>query len=65
MGFKLKEWKNAGLQNVHFFIHQNLEVESPLLAAYFIKKINAEFGLKLTIPNQKDESNNNGQISLL
>lgn len=58
---RLKEWKTLGLENIHFFIHQNLEVESPLLAAYFIKKINKEFNLSLKIPNEE----NNQQMSLL
>lgn len=58
---RLKEWKTLGLDNIHFFIHQNLEVESPLLAAYFIKKINKEFNLSLKIPNEE----NNQQMSLL
>ncbi len=49
---RLKEWTNLGLKNIHFFVHQNLEVESPLLAAYFIKKLNSELGTSLTIPNE-------------
>ena len=60
---RLKEWTELGLQNIHFFIHQNLEVESPLLASYFIKKVNAEFGLDLKIPNE--DKGNSGQTSLL
>ena len=60
---RLKEWNELGLQNIHFFIHQNLEVESPLLAAYFIKKVNTEFGLGLKIPNE--DKDNSGQTSLL
>lgn len=62
---KLKEWIDAGLQNIHFFIHQNLEVESPLLATHFINNINSEFGLNLRIPHQKDDTDSNGQMSLL
>lgn len=58
---RLKEWSNLGLNNIHFFIHQNLEVESPLLAAYFIKKLNNELGVDLKIPNEE----NNQQMSLL
>ncbi|WP_299158608.1 DUF72 domain-containing protein [uncultured Tenacibaculum sp.] len=58
---RLKEWSNLGLENIHFFIHQNLEVESPLLAAYFIKKLNKELGVNLKIPNEE----NNQQMSLL
>ena len=58
---RLKEWTILGLENIHFFIHQNLEVESPLLAAHFIKKINKELGVNLKIPNEK----NNQQMTLL
>ncbi|QTE23147.1 DUF72 domain-containing protein [Polaribacter cellanae] len=61
---KLKQWKEAGLQNIHFFIHQNIELASPLLAAHFIKKINLAFNLGLKIPNEK-KTDKNGQTSLL
>ncbi|WP_420573418.1 DUF72 domain-containing protein [Kordia sp.] len=47
---RLEQWISFGLKNIHFFIHQNLEVESPLLAAYFIKKLNQRLGSNLTIP---------------
>lgn len=47
---RLKKWREQGLQQVYFFIHQNNEVESPLLAGYFIKKINDALQLNLTIP---------------
>ncbi|WP_299836543.1 DUF72 domain-containing protein [uncultured Tenacibaculum sp.] len=52
---RLEEWVNLGLRNIHFFVHQNLEVESPLLAAYFIKNLNKRLNLSLKIPNQKEE----------
>ena len=48
---RLKEWKDQGVKEIDFFIHQNIEVESPLLSAYFIEKLNAELGYDLTIPN--------------
>ena len=47
---RIKLWKNQGLRHLYFFVHQNLEKESPLLSAYFIKKLNAEFGLDLKVP---------------
>lgn len=53
---RLKEWVDLGLQNIHFFIHQNLEVESPLLASYFIKKLNKELNLNLKTPNQEQQT---------
>ena len=52
---RLKEWKELGLRNVHFFIHQNIEESSPLLASYFIKKINTVLGTNLKIPNEEQQ----------
>lgn len=49
---RLKQWKNQGIKEIDFFIHQNIEKESPLLSAYFIKKLNAELGYFLTVPNE-------------
>ena len=47
---RLREWHDAGLRNIHFFVHQNLELASPLLSAYFIEKINKELSVKLHVP---------------
>ncbi|MDR2273443.1 MAG: DUF72 domain-containing protein [Sphingobacterium sp.] len=55
----LKLWRDNGLQKLYFFIHQNVEIESPLLATHFIKKINETFDLNLKHPNK-----NGGQNSL-
>lgn len=52
---RIAEWKKNGLENLYFFVHQNHELESPLLSAYFIEKLNDKFGLKLHIP-QKPEA---------
>jgi uncharacterized protein YecE (DUF72 family) len=52
---RLKLWKNQGIKEINFFIHQNIEKESPLLSAYFIKKINTELGYALKIPNEADQ----------
>ncbi|CAM1372462.1 DUF72 domain-containing protein [Tenacibaculum xiamenense] len=59
---RLKEWKELGLENIHFFIHQNLEVESPLLASHFIKDLNKRLDTSLKIPNESQENN---QMTLL
>lgn len=48
---RLKEWQEQGIKEIDFFIHQNIEKESPLLSAYFIKKLNEELGSNLKIPN--------------
>lgn len=46
----LSVWKEEGLQNLYFFVHQNLEKASPLLSAYFIKNMNEERKTDLHIP---------------
>jgi len=43
-------WVGQGLRDVNFFVHQNIELESPFLAAYFIEKLNNKFGLDLRVP---------------
>lgn len=48
---RLKKWVDQGLQNLHFFVHQNDEKESPKLAAHFIDKLNNELGTNLKVPN--------------
>ncbi|WP_298535250.1 DUF72 domain-containing protein [uncultured Algibacter sp.] len=52
---RLKLWKDQGVKEIDFFIHQNIEKESPLLSAYFIKKINSELGYNLKTPNEDDQ----------
>jgi uncharacterized protein YecE (DUF72 family) len=47
---RLKKWVESGLRDIYFFVHQNIEMESPFLSAYFIEKLNKEFGLILPIP---------------
>jgi uncharacterized protein YecE (DUF72 family) len=52
---RLKTWRGLGLREIYFFVHQNIEMESPLLSAYFIGKLNEAFGLTLQIPKMKGE----------
>lgn len=53
---RLKSWKEHGLEKLYFFVHQNIEKESPLLSAHFIKLLNNELGTNLKIPNEdKDQ----------
>lgn len=51
---RIVAWRKAGLQSLYFFVHQNVELESPLLAAYFIKKLNKVFDLQLKVPDKPD-----------
>lgn len=52
---RLKDWKEQGIKEIDFFIHQNIEKESPLLSVYFIKKLNDQLGYSLTIPNNDSQ----------
>ena len=52
---RLQQWKQKGLRKVNFFVHQNMELESPLLSAYFIKKLNENLGCNLTVPKTKND----------
>jgi uncharacterized protein YecE (DUF72 family) len=47
---RLKTWIEKGLRDINFFVHQNIEMESPFLSAYFIEKLNKQFDLTLQIP---------------
>lgn len=48
---RLAQWKEQGIEEIDFFIHQNVEEESPRLAAYFAKKLNTTLGTDLHVPN--------------
>ncbi len=58
---RLKQLKEQGLKNIHFFVHQNIEKESPLLSAHLIQNLNNALGTNLKIPNEDQQQ----QISLL
>ncbi|WP_118976552.1 DUF72 domain-containing protein [Taibaiella koreensis] len=47
---RIKKWRKEGLQKLYFFVHQNVELESPLLATHFIEQMNKAFKLSLPIP---------------
>jgi uncharacterized protein YecE (DUF72 family) len=54
---RILQWRKAGLQKLYFFVHQNIEIESPLLATHFIQKLNRQLGLSLDIPKKNDIQN--------
>lgn len=51
---RITKWHKDGLQSLYFFVHQNVEVSSPLLAAYFIERLNKNLKLDLKIPERPD-----------
>ncbi len=54
---RIKIWKEEGLEKLYFFVHQNIEKASPLLSAYFIEKINKDFGTEIKIPEMAEIKN--------
>ncbi len=48
---RLATWKKQGLQDLHFYLHQHDEKDTPILADYFIKKFNEVCGLSLVRPH--------------
>lgn len=56
---RFKVWVGLGLRDIYFFVHQNFEMESPVLSAYLIEKLNKEFGLDLKIPKLLGSDGNN------
>lgn len=61
---RIKQWRKEGLQKLYFFVHQNIEKESPLLATHFIQQLNKEFNLCLKVPQKPEHDIANGQMSL-
>ncbi|MDZ7716461.1 MAG: DUF72 domain-containing protein [Balneolaceae bacterium] len=52
---RLGKWHNQGLENIHFFVHQNKEKASPKLAGYFINKLNKKLGTKVRGPKEIEQ----------
>lgn len=47
---RLTDWKNKGLEEINFFIHQSADAVSPFLARYFIGKLNEKWNVNLHKP---------------
>lgn len=52
---RIEAWVRLGMENLYFFVHQNLEKESPVLSAYLIAKLNKMLNLELKIPVGQDQ----------
>lgn len=49
---RLALWHQNGIKEIDFFIHQNIEQETPLLISYFIKQANKRFNINLKVPEK-------------
>lgn len=52
---RLQKWNKQGLENIHFFVHQNKEKRSPRLAAHFIRWMNEAVGTDLKVPDTGED----------
>lgn len=52
---RIEKWHGEGLRHLYFFVHQNVEVSSPLLSAYLIEKLNKRLHLHLHVPQMAGE----------
>ena len=52
---RLQVWTRLGIKDIYFFIHQNLEEDTPLLAEYFVRRLNEELGYRLPMPGRPRE----------
>lgn len=55
---RLSERKKQGLQNLDFFVHQNVEKASPLLSTYFIEQMNKSWKTEIHVPQMATETPN-------
>ena len=47
---RLADWREQGLRNIYFFLHQHDEKDTPILADYTIKMLNDVLGTQLIRP---------------
>ncbi len=55
---KLEDWTHKGIKGIYFFIHQNVEKESPLLATHFIEILNKRLDTDIKIPQRPEGKTN-------
>lgn len=53
---RIGEWTEKGIEEIYFFIHQNMEKSSPLLSAYFVEQLNKRLGYELKVPNSGSQT---------
>lgn len=53
---RLSEWKNQGIDQINFFIHQTIEKDLQMLSARLIERINTEWNYNLKIPGKESQA---------
>ena len=52
---RIEKWEEEGLKYLYFFVHQNVELSSPLFSAYLIEKLNKRLNLNIHVPKMADD----------
>jgi uncharacterized protein YecE (DUF72 family) len=52
---RLSQWKEQGIEQINFFIHQTIEKDLQMLSARMIKKMNEEWGYDMKVPGEVSE----------
>jgi uncharacterized protein YecE (DUF72 family) len=47
---RIKTWMDAGLSRVYFYLHENTELYSPVIAKYAVEQFNKHCGTQLPVP---------------
>jgi uncharacterized protein YecE (DUF72 family) len=50
---RLTDWKEQGIKQINFFIHQTIEKDLQMLSSRLIQKINEEWGYKMKVPGEE------------
>lgn len=53
---RIKTWMDSGLRRLFFFLHENEEVHSPVIARYAVEQLNKFCGTQLKVPEFEDGS---------
>jgi len=51
---RLSSWRDAGMSEIYFFVHQNVDINVPHYAAYFIRNLNKKLRTSLHVPEMLD-----------
>jgi hypothetical protein len=53
---RLTAWKDQGINQINFFVHQTIEKDLQMLSARLIDKINEGWGYNLNVPGSSQTS---------
>ena len=54
--FSVRNWKDQGINQINFFVHQTIEKDLQMLSARLITKINEGWGHNLNVPGSSQTS---------